>query len=108
MKEGSFGDTLLDHLDLTFKEGPLVLPKVANLVQNICKLRLSDSKLKEKFQKYDRSGNMDLLQTTKLHTFQLLNIKAMTAITSLVNDILVATTCFDKESLLPKLIDVLG
>ncbi|KAJ8042071.1 hypothetical protein HOLleu_13048 [Holothuria leucospilota] len=82
------------------------------------------SKLKEKCNKYPKPENIDLIQVTqinrliwdnlqvptrtrdiKLQKIQMLSLKAMTALTSILNDSLVSKANIDKESVLTKITD---
>lgn len=127
MEEDTLLQTLVSELDYGDKTGAPVQEKVASLVGNICSNKLSATKHKEMCEKYERPNNVDLLQTTqvnklvwdhvnlqtrtrdlKLQKIQLSNIKAMTALTVIVNDIMSGKGGLEKETILSKLTDALA
>lgn len=118
---------IVSSLDLGNKVGTAVLEKVANLVKNICSKKLAPQKLKEKMEKYQHPSNMELLQTSqvnkliwdniqlqartkdlRLQKIQSGNVKAMIALTYLINDVLTGKAGQDKENVLLKLTDALA
>ncbi|KAJ8035056.1 hypothetical protein HOLleu_22144 [Holothuria leucospilota] len=120
-------DELVSDLTAASKTGPKVQEKVASLITSVCSTKLPPSKLKEKSEKYQIPENIELMQTTqvnkliwdhlqlgtrtrdiKLQKIQMLNMKAMTALTSLLNDTLVSKAKLDKQSLLLKVTDALA
>ena len=117
---------LVSDLNLDAKFGPGVEGKVASLLNNICINKLSPAKLKEKCDKYRTPENVKLLQTTqvnklvwdnlktptrtiyiKLQKIQMLNVKAMSALTGLLNEVLLCKVSLDKESIITGLTDAL-
>lgn len=83
--------------------------------------------MKERCQKYERPGNLDSMQPTqvnklvwdhlktytrnidmKIQRIQFLNVKAMTALTVMINDILVAKSALDKETIMTRATDALA
>lgn len=120
-------DTLVSNLELGHKTGPMLQEKVAGMVTNICKEKLSKQKLKEKFEKYEQPSNVELLiapqvnppvwehlqvktrtSDLKLQKIQLFGIKAMTVLSLLVNDVVAAKGASDKEMLLSRAMDALA
>ncbi|KAJ8018620.1 hypothetical protein HOLleu_43293 [Holothuria leucospilota] len=124
--EQVFGD-ITAELNLAQENGPKVQDKVATLVSNICKAKLKPAKIKEKCSKYLRPENVELLETThcnkpiwdhlqmatrtrdmKLQKIQTLNVKAMSALTSLLNDCVGSKAIMDKDTLLINVADALA
>ncbi|KAJ8024142.1 hypothetical protein HOLleu_36788 [Holothuria leucospilota] len=127
LEEDTLFQGLVSELDYGDKTGAPVQEKVASLVGNICANKLSAAKHKDMCEKYERPQNVDLLQTTrvnqlvwdhtnlktrtrdlKLQKIQLSNIKAMTALTVIVNDIMSGKGGLEKETILSKLTDALA
>ena len=119
--------SLVSELDCGSKTDTAVLDKMAKLLSNICSQKLSVNNLKDELEKYQRPGSILLLQSTKvnkliwdnlrlpirttdlkLQKFQVINVKAMTALTSLLIDTLIGKAGIDKDNLLTKLADALA
>ncbi|KAJ8021950.1 hypothetical protein HOLleu_39297 [Holothuria leucospilota] len=124
---GALFQNIVSQLELDKKSGAPVQDKLASLIKSVLTEKLSDSKLKEKYSKYERPANVEALQTTqvnkiiwdnlksqtrsrdiRLQKIQLNNIKAMTAIAGLTNGILTSKARVDTENLLSVLADILA
>lgn len=120
-------DFLVSDLDYETTAGPKISEKLASVVANICTIKLQPAKLKEKCDKYKRPENVELLQTTqvnkliwdnlqlatrtrdiKLQKVQMIIVKAMSAITTLVNDCMISKAGLEKQNILAKATDALA
>ena len=126
-EEQTILSALVSDLEFGKASGPPVHEKVASLLANVCKEKLSQTTMKERCQKYDRPNNVENLQPTqvnkliwdqlkaytrnrdmKIQRVQFLNIKAMTALTLMLNDIIVAKGTLNKETIMSRTTDALA
>lgn len=118
---------LVAFLELEKKPGKSVDDRVKTLVDNVLKQRLAETKLKGLLVKYDMPANLEMLQTTqineviwnglrnntrasdvKLQKMQVCNIKAITALTTLMDDILSTREKMGTQATLIKITDALA
>ncbi|KAJ8021978.1 hypothetical protein HOLleu_39334 [Holothuria leucospilota] len=126
-EEQNILSALVSDLEFGKTSGPPVHEKVASLLENVSKEKLSQATMKERCQKYDRPNNIESLQPTqvnkliwdqlktytrnrdmKIQRVQFLNMKAMTALTVMLNEILIAKGTMDKETIMTRATDALA
>lgn len=125
-EEVSILHSLASDLQYDSKTGCNIAEPLAKLVNNMCSHKLPQTKIKEKLDKYQKPGNVDSLQVTQvnqlvwdnlhastkskdlsLQKIQNNNIKAMVALTTLLNEIICGKSSQDKQNLMSKITDAL-
>ena len=97
-EEQKMCSALVSDLDLGQKQGIPVQEKLANMVKSICSQKLI----------WDQLNSQTRSQDVNLQKIQASNIKAMTALTVLINDILSNKSGLNKENALKRLTDALA
>lgn len=125
--EVSILNSLVSDLNYDSITGSNVVESLAKVVDNMCSRKLPQTKFKEKLDKYPRPGNISALQVTQVNQLvwdnlqpatksrdlsiqkiQNVNVKAMIALTTLLNEMIVGKSGLDKENLMAKLTDALA